>query len=302
MGQPCFSFAALLLLAGNAIAQEYTSLGADDCLPCHGEGSPRPAPAIFATPHGARTDPSAPFSGLQCEACHGPSMEHSLRQRSGDNVPPAVVFGQTSVTTVAEQNRVCLGCHDSGPRHAWSGSAHDAAAVSCAACHQIHRPRDRVFDPIAQQEACFGCHPQRRGDTLKASSHPLRFGAMTCSGCHDPHNGDNDFLLAESTVNDTCFTCHAEKRGPFLWEHAPASEDCSLCHRPHGSNHPALLVRRPPLLCQQCHAPGGHPSLAFDAGDADDSRTNRFLLGRGCLNCHSQVHGSNHPSGATLHR
>jgi hypothetical protein len=26
------------------------------------------------------------------------------------------------------------------------------------------------------------------------------------------------------------------------------------------------------------------------------------MLGRACLNCHSQVHGSNHPSGATLHR
>jgi formate-dependent nitrite reductase cytochrome c552 subunit len=63
-----------------------------------------------------------------------------------------------------------------------------------------------------------------------------------------------------------------------------------------------LLVRRPPLLCQQCHAPAGHPSGAYTSEDIDNNFSNRFLLGRSCLNCHSQVHGSNHPSGAKLHR
>jgi DmsE family decaheme c-type cytochrome len=174
--------------------------------------------------------------------------------------------------------------------------------VACASCHQVHRERDRVFDPLAQQQACFGCHPQRRADTLKSSSHPLRFGAMACSDCHDPHNGANDFLLREPGINETCYTCHAEKQGPYLWEHAPASEDCSLCHRAHGSNHPALLKRRPPLLCQQCHSPTGHPGAAYTSADFEDAFANRFMLGRACLNCHSQVHGSNHPSGATLHR
>jgi hypothetical protein len=55
-------------------------------------------------------------------------------------------------------------------------------------------------------------------------------------------------------------------------------------------------------LCQQCHSPAGHPSLAYTSELFDDSSQNRFMLGRACLNCHSQVHGSNHPSGATLHR
>jgi cytochrome c2 len=26
------------------------------------------------------------------------------------------------------------------------------------------------------------------------------------------------------------------------------------------------------------------------------------ILNRGCANCHSQIHGSNHPSGPRLHR
>jgi DmsE family decaheme c-type cytochrome len=159
-----------------------------------------------------------------------------------------------------------------------------------------------VFDPLAQQEACFGCHQERRADTFRNSNHPLRFGEMSCGDCHDPHAGDHDFLLREATVNLTCYTCHAEKRGPFLWEHAPASEDCTLCHRPHGSNHDAMLTKRPPLLCQQCHSPAGHPSVAYTSEVVGNELDNRFLLGRACLNCHSEVHGSNHPSGVTLHR
>jgi DmsE family decaheme c-type cytochrome len=109
-------------------------------------------------------------------------------------------------------------------------------------------------------------------------------------------------LLQEASVNETCYSCHAEKRGPFLWEHAPASEDCTLCHRPHGSNHLAMLVKRPPLLCQQCHSPAGHPSVAYTPDQAENEFNNRFMLARACLNCHSEVHGSNHPSGVTLHR
>jgi len=293
---------ALLFCFGTAGAAEFSRYGADSCVLCHGETSERPATAIFATPHGARSDPDAPFAQLQCETCHGPSETHARAARHGEWASPAEVFGAGKNTPVSEQNQVCIGCHETRGRLGWEGSRHQSAGVACASCHQIHRPRDRVFDSLAQQEACFACHSKRRADTFKVSSHPLRFGEMSCSSCHDPHNGNNDFLLRASSVNETCYLCHAEKRGPFLWEHAPSSEDCSICHRPHGSNHPALLSKRPPLLCQQCHAAEGHPSVAYGSDDVGNQFNNRFLLSRACLNCHSQIHGSNHPSGATLHR
>ena len=268
-------------------AQDYSRSGADSCILCHGEGSEKPATAIFQTKHASRTDPDTPFSDLQCETCHGPSKEHARAQRRGHDDKPLRAFGPSAHTPAAEQNRVCLECHQTKGR---------------LGCHQVHRERDRVFESLAQQQACFDCHPRRQSDVYKTSNHPLRFGSMACSDCHDPHNGDNDFLLKQSTVNETCYSCHAEKRGPFLWEHAPASEDCTICHQPHGSNHPALLVKRPPLLCQQCHSPAGHPSTAYSSEQIEDDFSDRFLLGRSCLNCHSQVHGSNHPSGSKLHR
>jgi len=282
--------------------QGYSRSGADSCLLCHGEGSEQPATPIFQTRHGSQTDPAAPFTRLQCETCHGPGKEHARAQRRGKGGNPPVTFGPKTATPAVEQNQVCLTCHESRGRLGWFGSMHEMEEVSCASCHQVHAGRDRVFDSLTQQAVCFTCHQKKRSDTYKASSHPLRFGGISCSGCHDPHDGNNDFLLQKSTVNLTCYTCHAEKRGPFLWEHAPASEDCTLCHQPHGSNHPALLLKRPPLLCQQCHSPAGHPSTAYTSEEADDDFNNRFLLGRSCLNCHSQIHGSNHPSGAKLHR
>jgi len=294
----------VLLMAATpvALAQDYSASGADSCLPCHGPGAPADASAIFFTPHASRFDPDAPFSGLQCEACHGPGREHAEAQQRGLDQRPVHTFGMDAETPAAGQNKVCLTCHQSHGRLGWFGSRHETADLPCAACHQVHRARDRVFDSLAQQQVCFDCHPRRRSDALKASAHPLRFGSMSCADCHDPHNGNHDFLLQQATTVETCYRCHAEKRGPFLWEHAPASEDCSLCHQPHGSNHPALLRKRPPLLCQQCHSPAGHSSVAYTSELFDDPDQNRFMLGRACLNCHAQVHGSNHPSGATLNR
>jgi DmsE family decaheme c-type cytochrome len=108
-------------------------------------------------------------------------------------------------------------------------------------------------------------------------------------------------MLREPTLAETCYTCHAEKRGPFLWEHAPAREDCSICHQPHGSIHTALLNTRGPWLCQQCHL-GSHSSAAFDGTGIPPQGTRLQMLGKNCLNCHSQVHGSNNPSGATFTR
>jgi DmsE family decaheme c-type cytochrome len=97
-------------------------------------------------------------------------------------------------------------------------------------------------------------------------------------------------LINQETVNDNCYSCHAEKRGPFLWEHAPVNENCLDCHDPHGSARQAMLRLNPPRLCQQCHIETLHPTEAR-------LPTNRFVIGRSCMNCHTNVHGSNHPSG-----
>ncbi|WP_351089807.1 cytochrome c3 family protein, partial [Shewanella sp. S1-49-MNA-CIBAN-0167] len=94
----------------------------------------------------------------------------------------------------------------------------------------------------------------------KRSSHPMKWDQMTCIDCHSPHGSMSESALNKPTVNDTCYSCHAEKRGPFLWEHAPVTENCVSCHNPHGSVNDNMLESRAPQLCQQCHANDGHAS------------------------------------------
>jgi DmsE family decaheme c-type cytochrome len=211
-------------------------------------------------------------------------------------------FGSDTITGIDTQNDTCLACHSGDAGAGWHAGPHDNGEVACADCHTSHAARDAVLETATQAEVCYDCHPAQRGEMLRAFAHPLLEGKMACSDCHQGHGDAAALQLAQLAPNATCNECHADKRGPFLWEHAPASEDCGLCHAPHGSNHPGLLTRRAPLLCQSCHSQAGHPSIAADSGGLPNAMPSRFLLGQSCLNCHSQVHGSNHPSGSKLAR
>ena len=297
-------------------AGTFTDKGADTCIKCHDEDSEYPVFDIFKTKHGQQGDKRAPFAQLQCEACHGPGVAgaaatqedldkggHVGKVRPGQERPPIVNFGLTSDVPVEKQNSMCLTCHQDDKHIAtWKGSNHESGDIACASCHTIHAARDPVLTDTSQPEVCFQCHKKQREEFFMPSVHPVRFGQMSCSECHNTHGSVANNLMIKPTLNQTCYTCHAEKRGPFTWEHAPVPEDCALCHKPHGSVNPALLRKRPPLLCQQCHSQIGHPSIAYTANGLPGGTPSGFLLGGSCLNCHSQVHGSNHPSGVKLMR
>jgi DmsE family decaheme c-type cytochrome len=122
---------------------------------------------------------------------------------------------------------------------------------------------------------------------------------MECTSCHNPHGSPTPKLLLASSTNETCFTCHADKRGPFLWQHAPVVENCANCHDPHGSTHEKMLKLSRPRLCQQCHQGTGHPIAPRNPGTLADYP---FMFNRQCSNCHVNIHGSNHPSGFAFTR
>jgi DmsE family decaheme c-type cytochrome len=293
----CLSVIALTAQAADP-EREYSRGGADTCLNCH-DGET--IPLVFMGKHGNASDANSPMGGLQCEACHGPLGDHRKRPKKGEERVPMIRFGKDSGTPVAEQNGMCLGCHDSHIGGTWDGSPHDSQEISCADCHQSHAARDPMTVPEQQPERCFECHRTERAASFKPYAHPIRFDAMSCSQCHSPHGSVSDKLLVKESTNLLCYSCHADKRGPFLWEHAPVAEDCTLCHDAHGSNHDGMLTRRPPQLCQQCHSQAGHPSVALGGSGLPGSGTGTRVSGA-CMNCHSQVHGSNHPSGAKLMR
>jgi DmsE family decaheme c-type cytochrome len=276
-----------------------TGLESDQlCLSCH---SPERSPnvhGIFQTPHGIADDPRTPAAGDGCRSCHGDPGEHPLRPTE---VRPEVSFGPQHFSSLEARNAVCLDCHKGELMH-WQGGTHAVEDLACGDCHDSHSPRQPVLERVGQAETCYECHQDVRAQALLPSRHPLLEGQLVCTDCHAPHGSLKPGELIGLNLNDTCLGCHEDQRGPFLFEHPPASEDCSSCHVPHGAVHEPLLNARAPFLCQDCHVAEFHPSDLNSGAGLPGGVPNAALLGRNCMNCHPKVHGSNHPSGARLTR
>ncbi len=300
LGAVCAAAQQPAAAAGDAVALT----GDAACTRCHDYNDPYDVLAISQSRHGVKGDRRTPG----CQGCHGESIEH-IRQESGAGnrrAAPTISYGPSNRSPAERQDEACLACHRGGSVLHWSGSPHQIRDVPCSNCHQIHAAQDRALAKRTQPEVCFNCHKNQRADVHKFSRHPLREGKMGCSDCHNPHGSTAVRMMQKPGITETCFTCHAEKRGPFLWEHPAVNEDCTNCHTPHGSNNRSLLKVRPPFLCQQCHSTTNHSNVAFSglnvAPGLGGSAASVFMVGKSCLNCHSSIHGSNHPAGVKFQR
>lgn len=233
---------------------------------------------------------------LGCEGCHGPGQKHA-EAGGGKGVGGMITFAKNDKTPVEKRNATCLSCHTKGARLYWQGSPHESRDVACTNCHKVMEdasPKSQLAK-VNEIETCGTCHLQKKAQALGRYSHmPVREGKMTCTSCHNPHGTTTPSLLREVSLNETCFTCHAEKRGPVLWVHSPVEESCANCHEPHGSNHENMLKWAKPRLCQACHVLGPHGSFPLGRGD---TASLGMGMGRSCVSCHANIHGSNHPSG-----
>lgn len=240
---------------------------------------------------------------LACTACHGDVSTHIGAGGGRGNVfafktePPA------------EQSARCLACHaDDHPQ--FERSQHAQAGLACSSCHRQHsvggsaaspngnRPAvllRSVALPAAQAGAgarsaiCFECHGEIFAQFSATEHHRLHEGVLECVSCHDPHASASRRLLG-GFKQEQCGTCHADKTGPFVFEHgAVRAEGCTACHVPHGSPNRHLLAHQQVAeLCYSCHAAVPQFHLGFAPVGAP-----RFGLDTQCANCHSAIHGSN---------
>jgi DmsE family decaheme c-type cytochrome len=275
-------------------AGDATYVGSDVCTACHTEV----ADHLAGTPHGSQAFASRSAQG--CETCHGPGSAHA-EDPENEALQPLIRSWSPE-----RQSAVCQSCHQGGSQFFWHGGVHERRNLSCLSCHSVHsfRSTKAQLKAATTTEACVTCHKPVRAEMWKNSHHPIREGRMTCSDCHNPHGAQTPKMIRAASVNDQCYTCHTEKRGPFLWEHAPVRESCLTCHTPHGSNHIKLQKTSVPYLCQQCHSNTRHPGTFYDGFRAptleDPARGSNRLFNRACLDCHAAVHGSNHPSSPYL--
>jgi DmsE family decaheme c-type cytochrome len=279
----------LAVLAGQALAADTKTppglksssaeyAGIDVCMTCHEDVYKK---QFENTPHFQTTKQD----GHGCESCHGPGAEHVA---SGGDKTKIVRFSELSRK---EASGRCLECHGEAQTHRHAASsAHAGNDVGCLDCHSPHHAKEGQQHLLAkaQPELCYGCHATVRADFNRPYRHRVNEGLVECSDCHNVHGtaGLRQVRAAQGG-EAVCYKCHADKQGPFVYEHMPVkTEGCTSCHTPHGSSNPRFLrVSQVNLLCLQCHSfPGLGP-----IGPAH----NQSQKYQACTMCHSAIHGSN---------
>lgn len=267
------------------------SVDAETCKTCHEDV----VNEFVKTRHG-KADKFHAFDFTQsCGSCHTNAAEHA---ETGD---PSKV-GNLAKLSLSASSETCLGCHENQHEQSfWRGSEHETSELGCLSCHSVHKAKspEKLLIRRTEKETCLSCHTQQQRAQFQRSTHLFmdehRKTLIGCSTCHNPHGTETPKMIKALSVNDLCYQCHTEKRGPFLWQHPPVQENCLNCHTQHGSNNASLLKMRGQNLCQSCHMQGRHQTVA-------GSSNTMWNINRPCATCHSQVHGSNHPSGVKLQR
>jgi DmsE family decaheme c-type cytochrome len=274
------SFGALLMVLGVAVAVQ----AADDdreasetCAVCHDTV----AADFNMTVHSPNRD-RAP----SCVTCHGDGAEHM--DQDGD---PELIDIPRGTSGAA----MCLQCHGQIHTMFSNRSAHADAAVNCESCHTVHPTHSAEPMQLARaaNDLCADCHPSQAGSFNKAFGHDLDLGGLQCVSCHNPHGGQGEQSLKVDRSGDVvCVSCHAEKRGPFVFPHvSDVSGTCLSCHEPHGSVNPMSLKRaRVDQLCLECHSVFDGGTLGSQPPSFHDLRSPRY---QNCTTCHVMVHGSN---------
>jgi DmsE family decaheme c-type cytochrome len=249
----------------------------EDCATCHDEIA-----ANFAhTVHAAKDR-----GGPTCATCHGNGDRHM--EEGGEAALIGKPEGQDLET-------LCLTCHRDVQTMFSRRSVHSGAEVTCISCHNIH-----TTDPLQPQmlrqaanQLCASCHSSSAGSFNQPFGHRLDLGGMQCVSCHNPHGGAGEASLKVDRSGDiVCYSCHAEKRGPFVFSHVMGgvSGTCLTCHVPHGASNPMALTRaRVDQLCLECHSPMGN-TLGSQPPSFHNLTSPRY---QNCTTCHVMVHGSN---------
>ncbi len=279
------AFLALSSFGLSAQAAEY--IGEETCAGCHEE--------VAAGMRGDIHQRIRPFEVFDrtvgCEGCHGPGSEHA---DSGD----AEMIRSFADAKAYES---CLSCHNSKGLAQWKASTHAIEDVGCYECHSVHTEASPL-------DSCQNCHSEVLADFQLPSRHPVREERMDCSSCHDVHNSAESMLAGNPLrTNDACFQCHQDKEGPFVFEHEPVTEDCGICHTPHGSVVNNLLVANESGLCLQCHDMHFHSGYGAGAAHEVEIGGNEYPNPNGvesmaiafttsCTQCHFRHHGTDLPT------
>jgi len=171
-------------------------------------------------------------------------------------------------------------------------------AVACAAVACSEETRYRTlrffFDGVPEPGAppppkgyavdTPGFVPRISGDKARPKRTPRVIHAHAPfreNRCGDCHNTRTDGAV-RTAQEGLCRTCHRDVPGSAPYLHGPvAVSDCTVCHHPHSSRYPKLLLEEQSELCFHCHR----------AEDLTETRYHAAAEKRACIECHDP-HGA----------
>jgi len=295
-----FAIALLFLTALVASAQAPAAgyVGSEVCKTCHSDIWFN----FYKNPHyKSIAAGNLPPERTGCEGCHGPAKAH-IEARGGKTTIPRA-FSLMPAKKILD---TCLTCHAKDlSRTNIRRSSHTEADVVCSNCHSIHKsPTPKFLLARKQIDLCYTCHADVRAQFNMPVKHRVNEGFMQCSDCHNPHGtfaptwsgGLRPKMVDQHTNEEACLRCHADKRGPFVFDHPPVRvEGCEFCHVPHGSTNARLLTRPAVFtVCLECHNGAGTFGRQGDGIKIQSGSHNMFdPKYRSCTTCHVRIHGSN---------
>jgi predicted CXXCH cytochrome family protein len=246
------------------------------CAPCHtsqlsfAKGAIEPAAAAFRE------------GGINCEMCHGPSLDHVERFKSGVKAPSGAAATPLSFRRLTAERyvAVCAQCHAQSAVH----DAQRGGAVNHSETGEPFRTYSYEL-PSAFSRKAFYRDGRYRATTFIseafARSQCFRKGQATCGSCHDPHPANAaqnpTSLKFVEDADAMCVQCHT------------ALGDRPERHTRHAANTEASR-------CVSCHMPRIMEAVLFQARSheiddiPDAEMTERFGHAdspNACVGCHA---------------
>jgi len=264
--------------------------------------------AVTDTVAGWRSTHDERYHDVQCEACHGPGLQHVTAPARGQ------MLASIRVDTLGNNTDGCAECH-SGTHHPFAEEWGQTRHASSARRSYNGATATAPEVPGGPRAACQGCHIGQAvlanwgvntNYTEKSQGQTLATGVgVTCVVCHDPHGAENPKQLrypvdSRDPARNLCVRCHDRRgtpdftgrfdsphapHGPLIfgtagwWPPGVSFEDTQSSH---GSD-------KNPKLCAGCHVQNysvtdqatgafqvqvvGHRFLAIPCVDANGAPT-----------------------------
>ena len=214
-----------------------------DCSGCHVSGT-----SLREKVGDKRVEGGWRAAAIDCEACHGPALDHVEAWRRLDDSEPLLDLSRLSARS---STAVCARCH--------GGSPVSSKFTPADAEHWVARPRTGlgVFSHGAASGQIY------QADALLRSACHLE-GGLACTDCHGWHS---DQAQHPEHVDAVCSRCHTAQTGRDHTHHAMKGEGgrCVNCHMPrlltglmahqrdHRISSPLPAAEEAPDACTACH-------------------------------------------------